>query len=137
MDLMKIATQLLTEQFKGKVSADKAGSALSTLMGDGDGGINIADIVSKMSGSGNLAGMVGSWLGDGGNDSMQPSQLVEVFGGDKISSFAKTIGVDQESATSGLAGMLPKLIDKSSSGGDLLSSVGGLGGAMNMAKKLF
>ena len=33
--------------------------------------------------------------------------------------------------------MLPQLIDKSSSGGDLLDAVGGVGGALNMAKGLF
>ena len=33
--------------------------------------------------------------------------------------------------------MLPQLIDKSSSGGDLLDAVGGVGGALNMTKGLF
>ena len=72
MDLMQTAIQLLTEQFKGQVSADNAKSALSGLMGDGSGGINISDIVSKMSGSGNMAGMVSSYRSLPGDSRRRP-----------------------------------------------------------------
>ena len=137
MDIMQIATQLLTQQFKDKVSADNVKTALSGLMGDGKGGLDISGIVSKLSSSGNMAGMMSSWLGDGDNDNIEADQITEVFGADKITSFAKNLGVDEKSASSGLAAVLPNLIDKSSSGGNLLSGVGDIGGALNMAKKLF
>ena len=60
-----------------------------------------------------------------------------MFGGDKLSAFAGKLGVDQDNATEGLSSVLPNLVDQSSSGGSLLDSVGGLGGAMDFAKKLF
>ena len=62
---------------------------------------------------------------------------MEMFGGDKLANFANQLGLDQDSANNGLSEMLPNLVDKSSSGGNLLESVGGLGGALDMAKKLF
>jgi uncharacterized protein YidB (DUF937 family) len=60
-----------------------------------------------------------------------------MFGGDKLSSFAGILGIDQDAATKALGAVLPKLIDMSSSGGSLLDSAGGLGGAIDMAKKFF
>ena len=136
MDVMKLATQLLTEQLGGDASNSSAETALSGLLGDGQGGLDIGSIVSSLGGSG-LAGLVGTWLGDGDNQGIDIAQLVELFGGDKLATFAQSLGVGQDQASHGLAGMLPKLIDQNSKGGDLLSSVGGLGGALDMAKKLF
>ena len=132
-----MGVELLAKQLGGSVSEGNAGNALSNLLGDGSGGIDIAGIVSKFASSGSLGDIVGSWLGDGGNKSIDASQLLEMFGGDKLSNFASNLGVDQDTATNGLSEMLPNLIDKSSSGGNLLESVGGLSGALNMAKKLF
>lgn len=137
MDIMKLATDLLTQQFGGAVSEDGAKNALSGLLGDGSGGIDIAGLASKFASSGGLKDIVGSWLGDGANSSINPAQLMEMFGGDKLSSFASNLGVDQEQATSGLSEVLPNLMDKASSGGNILESVGGLSGALDFAKKLF
>ena len=137
MDITKLAAQLLSDQFGGKASAENASSALSELAGDGKGGIDLGDIVGKMTSSGGLGSIVQSWLGDGDNDDIEPSQLTEMFDGEKISKFAQALGVSQDDAASGLSQLLPRLIDKSSSGGSLLDSVGGIGGAMNMAKGLF
>ncbi len=136
MDVMKLASTLLSEQLGGNVSKDKTENALSSLLGDGQGGLDIGGIMSKMGGSG-LAALAGSWLGDGSNDGISTSQLSELFDGDKLAVFSQNLGVGQDQASEGLAGMLPNLIDQQSSGGNLLSSVGGLGGALGMAKKLF
>lgn len=137
MDLMKLGSELLAKQLGGGVSEQNAGNALQGLLGDSGGGLDIAGLVSKFASSGSLGDVVGSWLGDGDNKGIDTSQLLEMFGGDKLSAFAGALGVDQESATQGLGDVLPNLIDKSSSGGSMLESVGGLSGALNMAKKLF
>ena len=55
----------------------------------------------------------------------------------KISQAAAELGTDEGSLLNGLSQALPQMIDKSSSGGSLLDAVGGLDGALNMAKKLF
>lgn len=137
MDLLKLGAQLLTDHFKGDVSNSNAENALGNLLGDGQGGINIAEIVGKMASNGNLSDLVGSWLGDGANKNIQSNQLQDLFGSDALSSFSQSLGQSKEKASEGLESMLPKLIDQNSSGGDLLSSVGGLQGAFDIAKKLF
>lgn len=137
MDLLQLGTQLLTNYFKGDVSSDDASNALSGLLGDGQGGLNIMDIVSKMTSNGGLSAIVGSWLGDGENDGIQAGQLRELFGNNALSSFSQSLGQTQEKATEGLGNILPQLIDKSSSGGNLLSNSGGLDNAFDLAKKLF
>lgn len=129
MDIKSLAIKLISEKFGS--SDDQAGSALSSLMGGGD--FDIAGLVSKFSG-GSLGGMLQSWLGDGDNESVQGSQIADVFGGDKLGEFASKLGIDNDNAASGLADVIPNLIDKSSSGGDLLGNLGGLAG---MASKLF
>jgi len=137
MDFMKMGVSLLTEHFGGDVSDEQADSALSGLIGDGDGGIDIAGLIEKFTSGGGLGDMVGSWLGDGENEGVDPTQLLEMFGGDKIAEFASNLGVDQESATQGLSDILPQLLDQGSAGGDLLESVGGLDSVFDFVKKLF
>lgn len=137
MDLLQLGTQLLTNYFKGDVSSDNASNALSGLLGDGQGGLNIMDIVSKMTSNGGLSSIVGSWLGDGENDGIQAGQLQELFGNNALSSFSQSLGQTQERATEGLGNMLPQLIDKSSSGGNLFSNDGGFDNAFDLEKKLF
>ncbi len=137
MDIMKLATDLLTQQFGGAVSAEGAGNAISGLLGDGKGGLDIAGLASQLAANGGLKDVLGSWLGDGANSAINPAQLMEIFGNDKLAAFAGNLGVDQQQATEGLSEVLPNLMDKASSGGNLLDSVGGIGGAMDFAKKLF
>jgi uncharacterized protein YidB (DUF937 family) len=60
-----------------------------------------------------------------------------MFGSSKISEFASTLGLSQEEAAGGLSDAIPQMVDKASSGGSLLDSVGGLSGALGMAGKLF
>jgi uncharacterized protein YidB (DUF937 family) len=137
MDLLKLAAQLLTDHFKGDVANSHAESAVSGLFGDGQGGINIADIVSKMVSSGSLSGIVDSWLGDGANEGIQKGQLQELFGNDKLSTFSQALGQAPEKAAEGLGSILSQLIDTNSSGGSLLSNIGGLQGALDIGKKFF
>jgi uncharacterized protein YidB (DUF937 family) len=60
-----------------------------------------------------------------------------LFGGDKISAFASQLGISDEQAADSLADAVPQIVDQGSSGGNLLDAVGGLSGALDMAKKLF
>ena len=137
MDIVKLGIELITKQFGGNVSEEKAGSALLGLLGNGSGELDIAGLVSKFAGTGAIASVVSSWLGDGANKGINAAQILEMFGSGKVSDFANTLGVDTATAASGLSNVLPTLIDKSSSGGNVLDSVGGIGGALDMAKKFF
>lgn len=112
-------------------------SALSGLTGDSDeGGLDIGSLLSKMQGGG-MAEMAQSWLGDGENQPMEDSQVTEMFGADKISQFASRLGMSESEAIGGLRDAMPQMVDNASSGGSILDSIGGIGGAINLAGKLF
>lgn len=139
MDLMKLGTQLILSKLGGNASESGIASALSSLLGGGksDGGLDLGSLVSGMlEKGGGLEGMVSSWLGDGDNDAVSGSQIKDILGGDKISEFAKQVGVDEDTAADSLAEAVPQMVDKGSSGGSLLDAVGGISGAINLAKKL-
>ncbi len=84
-----------------------------------------------------LQGLVGSWLGDGDNDSISADKITELFGGEKLSEFASSLGVDQGAAAESLSEAIPQMVDKGSNGGSLLDVVGGVDGIADLAKKLF
>lgn len=113
-------------------------SAFSGLAGGGGSntGVDLGSLMSKMD-TGGLGAVAKSWLGDGNNESISPDQVTTMFGADKISEFASTLGVSKEEAAGGLSDALPQMVDKASSGGSLLDSLGGISGALGMAGKLF
>ena len=139
MDIKAIATQLFLSQLGGKSDGMDQGivmSALGGLLGGDDGELDLGDILSKFQGGG-LASMAMSWLGDGDNEGISASQVMDILGNDKVSEFAGKVGIDAPTASDGLAGMIPKLIDQGSEGGGLLDMAGGADGLLGMAKKLF
>ena len=139
MDIMQIGVQLLQSKLGSNVQTSDISSALSGLLG-GDN-FDISSLISKIQGSSGLASMAASWLGDGENSAISGSQVMDIFGKDKVSEFASKLDIDEGTASDGLADMLPQLIDKASSGGSMLESamgsMGGAGGLMGMAGKLF
>ena len=139
MDLIQIGAQLLQSKLGSNVQTGDIASALSGLLGGEN--FDLGSLVSKMQGNDGLAAMVASWLADGDNTAMSGSQVIDIFGQDKVTEFASKLNVDEGTASNGLADILPQLIDKASSGGSIiesaLGSVGGAGGLMGMAGKLF
>ena len=139
MDLLQIGAQLLQSKLGSNIQTDDIASALSGLLG-GDN-FDLGSLVSQLQGNGGLASMVASWLGDGENTAMSGSQVMDIFGQDKVSEFASKLNIDEGTASNGLADMLPQLIDKASSGGSMIESamdsMGGADGLMGMAGKLF
>jgi len=137
MDMLQMGAELLKNSMggQGNQNMDAVSGVLQKLIGSGDQ-VDIAGMVSAMQ-SGGLASVVSSWLGDGGNDAISENQVRDVVGGDKITAAAAQLGTDENSLLAGLTRALPKMVDSSSSGGSLLDAIGGLDGAMNMAKKLF
>ncbi|NRB71159.1 MAG: DUF937 domain-containing protein [Xanthomonadales bacterium] len=134
MDPLQLGAQLLGDKLGLKLEPSTVQSALSSLMGDGKGGIDLQGLVSQFSASGGLGDLVQSWLGDGGNLPISADQISGLFGQDKMNAFAGAIGTDAGQAAGGLADMLPQLLDQSSSGGSLLDMAGGAEGLMGMAK---
>ena len=113
-------------------------SAFSDLSGAGrsTGGIDLGSLLLKMD-TGGLGAIAKSWLGDGDNEAISPDQISNMLGADRISEFASKLGLSNEEAAGGLSDALPQMVDKASSGGSLLDSIGGVTGAIGLASKLF
>lgn len=137
MDMMKLATQLLASKLGGDAggNSDMVQNVIGSLLGGSGGkGIDLGSIVGNLQNSG-LGSLAESWLGDGDNEHISRSQIENMLGSDKVAQAAQELGADQNDLLRGLQNMLPQVIDKSSSGGSLLDSVGGLGGLASMASK--
>jgi len=133
MDIMNLAKGMLAE----KLGADSGAveGVMNSLIGGGDK-MDLGGLVSGLQSNG-LGDMAASWLGDGANASISADQLKSVLGGDQVAQAAAQLGASEGDLLNGLKEALPQMIDKSSSGGSLLDSVGGIGGLAGMAKKLF
>ena len=137
MDLMGMATQLFMQKLGGSAGGLSEGAvakALGGLLGGRNGDIDLGSIISKLDGGG-LASLAKSWLGDGANSGISPQQIMSLFGESAVGNFASNLNLDPSTATDGLAGLLPELIDKNSKGGSLLEAVGGTSGLLGMAAK--
>jgi len=131
MDLMKLATQALGAKLGGSAGADNdlLASVVGGLLGGGGSkqGIDLGALVGNLQNSG-LGDIAQSWLGDGDNAEISGSQITDLLGSDKLEQAASQLGANKEDLLSGLQDMLPQMVDKSSSGGNLLDAVGGIGG---------
>jgi len=134
MDMMQLATKLLNDKLGLQLDSATVQSALSGLLGDGQGGIDLAGLAAKMTQNGDLGSLLNTWLGDGANMAISPDSIQSLLGRDSVDKFASQLGVDPADASQGLASMLPQLMDQSSSGGSLLDAAGGLGGLMGAAR---
>ena len=137
MDLLQLASQLLSEKLGLDVDPQTIGSALSSLLGDGQGNIDFAGLASRMAGSGELGNILNSWLGDGANAAISADSVLGLLGESQVSEFASRVGTETGAAAQGLAEVLPQIMDQASSGGSLLESVGGVGGLLGAAGSLF
>lgn len=143
-DLIKMgATMFMNSKMSGDngsgLDLDSLVSALSGLTGgssDQGGGLDIGSILGNMQ-SGDMGDMLSSWLGDGENTAISGDQVASIFGQDKISDFASKLGLSEEEAVGGLQDALPSMVDKASSGGSILDSIGGISGAIGLASKMF
>ncbi len=123
------------------LEADDIVSALNSLVGNGQGGLNLVTFVSGLSQNG-LGEIVGSWLGNGENKSISMEQVTVLLGSDKVSEFASRLGISEESAAGALADSLPQVVDQATSGENsmvdqMLAQAGGPKGAMEMLGKMF
>lgn len=143
-DLLKMGASVIqgnSDDATTGLDGDMLSNALGTLLGGSDGGIDLGSLVSGLSENG-LGSIVGSWLGSGENESISMDSITDLLGADKISEFASSLGLSEESAKGALADALPNIVDKASEGEgslveDLLSNIGGVEGAMGMLGKMF
>lgn len=144
MDLLKVGASLIqgnSDDATTGLDVNDIAKALDSLVGDGQGGVNLLPFVSGL-GENGLGAIVGSWLGQGENKSISPEEITTLLGADKVSEFASSLGLSQESAQSALAEVIPQMVDKATSGeggimDEMLAQAGGPQGAMEMLGKMF
>jgi uncharacterized protein YidB (DUF937 family) len=68
-------------------------------------------ILQQLQASG-LGDQVASWIGTGANSAVSGNQLMDALGADQIAQVAQQAGVEPEHAATGLAQLLPQIIDK-------------------------
>ena len=144
MDLLKMGSGLIQGNSDDATTGLDAGditNALSKLIGNSEGGLDLGALVGGLSQNG-LGEIVGSWLGTGENESISEDQITELLGSEKVSEFASQLGLSEESAKGALVDALPQVVDQATSGEDtimdeMLAQVGGPQGAMDMLSKMF
>jgi len=143
-DLLKMGASAIqgnSDDATTGLDADALSGALGNILG-GENGIDLSSIVSNMTNGEGLGDIVGSWLGNGENLPISMDSITDLLGSEKISEFASSLGLSEESAKGALADALPNVVDKATNGGDsiidsMLEQVGGAEGAMNMLGKMF
>lgn len=129
-----------------------AGSVLSSVTSEGQGGDLLQSVISLVQGNeGGLGGLVAklaasglgeqaaSWVGSGENLPVSAEQLQAALGSGPIANIAAKLGFSSEQVSTQLAGLLPGVIDKltpngviDSNSGDLLQQgISILGGFLN------
>jgi uncharacterized protein YidB (DUF937 family) len=144
-DLLKMGASAIqgnSDDATTGLDTDAITGALGNLLGGGsDGGLDLSSLVSGLSENG-LGSIVGSWLGSGENEPISVDSITDLLGADKISEFASSLGLSEDSAKGALADALPNVVDKATEGEgsileDMLAQVGGTEGAMGMLGKMF
>jgi uncharacterized protein YidB (DUF937 family) len=132
MSLIETAAQLFISKLSeggGQFNIATVVEALSGLLPTQGGDLDIQALAGQFMSNGGLASLATSWLGDGENASLSATNVMDILGGDAIANFAGKMGIDQARAATGLAGMIPELIDQASSGGtlntDMIKNIGG------------
>lgn len=103
--------------------------ALKGLLPTKGGELDIGSLVSQFLQKDGLASIASSWLGNGANDGISAAQLINVLGDSQIGDFASKLGINTDTAVDSLSQILPELIDKNSTDGNLLGD-----NALDLAK---
>jgi uncharacterized protein YidB (DUF937 family) len=125
MGLMDVVTGSLARR-SAKSGDPLMDALLPVLMNNGalDG---LGGLVGKFTNAG-LGSKANSWVGSGDNELLDADEVEQALGVDELDRIAKKAGVSRSEAKSGLAGMIPGLVDKMSPGGTL--PTGDLGQAL-------
>ncbi len=102
------------------------------LAGGGGGGSGLAGTVSGLlERAGGIDGLVArfqesglgdkarSWVGTGDNEDVSPDEVRQALGREDVRRVADEAGVSEDEAASGLAGLLPGLVDRLTPGGQV------------------
>jgi len=139
--LIQVALSLLAGGGQGQSQAGGLGGLLGSLAGGNGAAGGLGGLLGSLAGGGGAAGGAGglgglgglieafqrngmgdqvqSWVGTGQNLPISGDQLQQVLGNDLLAGIARQLGQSPAEASSGLAGVLPDLIDKLTPQGQL------------------
>lgn len=117
---------LLHHFFGGSAAAPAQAPAPAPMPQAGGGGFlegggllgGLSGLVGKLA-SGGAGSQVNSWVGNGPNQSIDPSHLGNALGSDVLSQLAARTGLTQQQLIEGLSQVLPKLINNLTPNGRL------------------
>lgn len=116
MGLMDIVGGLLGR--KAPKSGNPLMDSLLPMLMKGGGIGSLGGLLGKFTGAG-LGNKANSWVGTGDNEPLDPDEVEQALGADQLDKIARDAGVSRDDAKTGLAGMIPGLVDKMSPGGNL------------------
>jgi len=111
-----------------------AGGLLKQVFSGGSSPTGLLEVIMNLvkgSESGGLAGLaqtfdekglgdiMSSWIGKGENLPISPEQIQQVLGSGQVQQIAEKLGISLDQASSGLAEMLPQIVDKLTPEGSL------------------
>ena len=105
----------LGAQKQDSVSQSDLLGGVMTLINNAGG---LQGILQQLQASG-IADQVASWIGTGENAPVSGNQIADALGSDKVAQIAQHAGVEPEHAATGLALLLPQIIDKLTPGGQV------------------
>jgi uncharacterized protein YidB (DUF937 family) len=105
----------LGAQKQDSVSQSDLLGGVMTLINNAGG---LQGILQQLQASG-IADQVASWIGTGENAPVSGNQIADALGADKVTQIAQHAGIEPEHAATGLAQLLPQIIDKLTPGGQV------------------
>ncbi|MBM3594378.1 MAG: DUF937 domain-containing protein [Alphaproteobacteria bacterium] len=98
-------------------------SVLRMMMGGAQGGqaANPLGALLETFTKAGLGPQMNSWIGTGQNLPIDPAQIAQAFGADKIAAMAQSVGLSQADAARQLSEMLPQFVDRMTPMGQLPS----------------
>lgn len=113
----EVAGGLLKEVFSGQDSKGGLSDAIMGLLKNSEAG-GLEGLVQSFNEKG-LGDVISSWIGTGENLPISPEQIQHVLGSGQIQQIAEQMGVSSGAVSSGLAQMLPQIVDKITPNGSL------------------
>ena len=120
MGLIDTLGQSVLNQVVGKLTGNQSGllqSVIGSLLRGGSGGSSggtgggLGALVEQFQKAG-MGDLINSWIGTGANKTITPEQVQQGLGHEKLKEIAEQAGCSGEEASTGLAALLPELIDK-------------------------
>ena len=142
MGIMDTITGLLGKKKGASNGLDLASLAATVMpMLAGSGALahlgGLSGIIGKLTGGG-LGAQANSWVGTGPNEAVHPEQLEAALGTDTVAQVAAEAGITHDQAKTGLASLLPQLINRATPDGSIpaVDQIGGLLKGFDLGKLL-